>query len=86
MDDQPTVPLQAHFDALALYIAQKNKSLQLVRLQRLTDGDEGDRTLNPRLAKAVLSQLSYVPGALKKWAHEDSNFGPRPYQGRALTN
>jgi hypothetical protein len=24
-------------------------------------GDEGDRTLNPRLAKAVLSQLSYVP-------------------------
>ncbi len=25
-------------------------------------GDEGDRTLNPRLAKAVLSQLSYVPG------------------------
>jgi hypothetical protein len=25
------------------------------------NGDEGDRTLNPRLAKAVLSQLSYVP-------------------------
>ena len=25
-------------------------------------GDEGDRTLNPRLAKPVLSQLSYVPG------------------------
>ena len=24
-------------------------------------GDEGDRTLNPCLAKAVLSQLSYVP-------------------------
>ena len=24
-------------------------------------GDEGDRTLNPRLAKPVLSQLSYVP-------------------------
>ena len=21
-----------------------------------------------------------------EWAHEDSNFGPRPYQGRALTN
>ena len=28
------------------------------------NGDEGDRTLNPRLAKAVLSQLSYVPGFL----------------------
>ena len=27
------------------------------------NGDEGDRTLNPRLAKAVLSQLSYVPEA-----------------------
>lgn len=25
-------------------------------------GDEGNRTLNPRLAKAVLCQLSYVPG------------------------
>ena len=24
-------------------------------------GDDGDRTHNPRLAKAVLSQLSYVP-------------------------
>jgi hypothetical protein len=24
-------------------------------------GDEGNRTLNPRLAKAVLCQLSYVP-------------------------
>ena len=30
-------------------------------LDREPDGDEGDRTLNPRLAKAVLSQLSYVP-------------------------
>ena len=26
-------------------------------------GDEGNRTLNPRLAKAVLCQLSYVPGS-----------------------
>jgi hypothetical protein len=26
-------------------------------------GDEGTRTLNPRLAKAVLCQLSYVPQA-----------------------
>ena len=28
------------------------------------NGDEGDRTLNPRLAKAVLSQLSYVPDGM----------------------
>jgi hypothetical protein len=27
-------------------------------------GDEGNRTPNPRLAKAVLCQLSYVPGAV----------------------
>ena len=27
----------------------------------LASGDEGARTLNPRLAKPVLSQLSYVP-------------------------
>jgi hypothetical protein len=26
-------------------------------------GDEGNRTPNPRLAKAVLCQLSYVPAA-----------------------
>ena len=31
------------------------------------DGDEGDRTLNPRLAKAVLSQLSYVPEVERPW-------------------
>ncbi len=27
-------------------------------------GDEGNRTPNPRLAKAVLCQLSYVPECL----------------------
>jgi hypothetical protein len=32
-----------------------------VRSQR--GGDEGTRTLNPRRAKAVLYQLSYVPGS-----------------------
>ena len=77
-------------------------------MTRAVSGDEGARTLNPRLAKAVLSQLSYVPvvsgwgpaiagsatngrhrplaASHYQWAHEDSNFGPRPYQGRALTN
>jgi hypothetical protein len=33
---------------------------------RDTSGDEGNRTPNPRLAKAVLCQLSYVPG----WANQ----------------
>ena len=31
------------------------------KLQVRTCGDEENRTLNPRLAKAVLCQLSYVP-------------------------
>ena len=34
-------------------------------------GDEGARTLNPCLAKAVLSQLSYVP--FFQWAVQESN-------------
>ena len=70
------------------------------------NGAEGTRTLDPRLAKPMLSQLSYGPRegtsriaigsgsamALeppvrdRKWAHEESNFGPRRYQRRALTN
>ena len=29
---------------------------------RVPGGGEGTRTLNPRLAKAVLCQLSYAPG------------------------
>lgn len=29
------------------------------------NGDDRDRTDNPRLAKAVLSQLSYVPGKIE---------------------
>ncbi len=67
-------------------------------------GAEGTRTLDPRLAKPMLSQLSYGPrvGGIAaavsprasecarrsspQWAHEDSNFGPRRYQRRALTN
>ena len=50
-------------------------------------GDEGIRTPDIRLAKAALSQLSYIPitsGPL--WAFQDSNLGPFPYQRNALTN
>jgi hypothetical protein len=55
-----------------------------------------DRTGDLLLAKQVLSLLSYVPtltasrqlgnGSGVWWAHLDLNQGPRPYQGRALTN
>ena len=37
-------------------------------------GDEGDRTLNPCLAKAVLSQLSYVPKLCKPEKHCETAF------------
>jgi hypothetical protein len=52
-------------------------------------GDEETRTPDPLLAKEMLCQLSYVPVTRvggKWWAHLDSNQGPRPYQGRALTS
>ena len=53
-------------------------------------GGDGARTRNLRLAKPALSQLSYTPDISwnrdPMWTHVDSNHGPRPYQGRALTN
>ena len=58
-------------------------------------GAERDRTVDPLLAKQVLSQLSYSPiannlrsGSLQQnwWAWVDSNYRPHPYQGCALTN
>ena len=38
-------------------------------------GDEGNRTPNPRLAKAVLCQLSYVPGRIRGTATRPSGRG-----------
>lgn len=65
----------------------------IVSRGQLPNGDDRDRTDNPRLAKAVLSQLSYVPVCPAEnnrralgWAYLDSNQGPRRYQRRALTN
>ena len=50
-------------------------------------GDEGIRTPDLRRAKAALSQLSYIPeNSGIRWAFQDSNLRPRPYQRRALTN
>ena len=48
----------------------------------VSGGDDRARTGGLLRAKQVLSQLSYIPW----WAHLDLNQGPRPYQGRALTN
>ena len=63
------------------------KSLRILITQALPSfsdgsGDDRDRTGNPRLAKPVLSQLSYIP----IWAYVDSNHGPQLYQSCALTN
>ena len=53
-------------------------------------GDDRARTGDLLRAREALSQLSYVPGPvpsfLQWWAIVDLNYGPRPYQGRALTN
>ena len=49
-------------------------------------GAAGARTPNLRRARAALSRLSYDPEKTGRWAHLDSNQGPRPYQGRALTS
>ena len=49
-------------------------------------GDEGARTPDIRLAKAALSQLSYIPASLTRWAFVDLNHRPSPYQRDALTS
>lgn len=54
----------------------------------LPGGAAGIRTPDLRRARAALSQLSYGPERPPRspgWARLDSNQGPRPYQGRALT-
>ena len=54
-------------------------------------GAAGIRTPDLRRARAALSRLSYGPQSCPPprhhlgWARLDSNQGPRPYQGRALT-
>ena len=47
-----------------------------------------DRTDDPKLAKLVLSQLSYSPENLsgEVWAGMDSNHRPYAYQAYALTS
>ena len=62
------------------------------RASRHVGGAAGIRTPDLRRARAALSQLSYgpligtrFPPPMPRWARLDSNQGPRPYQGRALT-
>ena len=58
-------------------------------LQACSGGDDGTRTRDFCLAKAALSQLSYIPicvDASRQWAFLDSNQRPFPYQRNALTD
>ena len=55
-------------------------------------GADRDRTCDPRVANAMLSQLSYSPLIYIRlnhstywWVWEDLNFRPPPYQRCALT-
>ena len=64
--------------------------VQTDALARVAGGAAGVRTPDLRRAKAALSRLSYGPALAttnrnERWARLDSNQGPRPYQGRALT-
>ena len=53
--------------------------------QVITCGDEENRTLNPRLAKAVLCQLSYVPWRPGSAARRGTDTIMRPgHPGRNL--
>jgi hypothetical protein len=56
--------LRSPLAVVRLYLTGQNvrfKPLHVEKPQFKYCGDEGNRTPNPRLAKAVLCQLSYVP-------------------------
>ena len=65
-------------------LSQSRSSLTARARWRHTGGDERDRTVDPLLAKQVLSQLSYAPSDW--WAREDLNLRPHAYQACALTS
>ena len=61
--DDCSVRVLAAFDGSAAFSCpqgRRGRAIKPVHAARLR-GDEGTRTLNPRRAKAVLYQLSYVP-------------------------
>ena len=57
--------------------------LPVITSNHIRSGDKGIRTLDPLLARQVLSQLSYTP---VWWTFRDSNPGPTGYEPVALTN
>ena len=69
-------------------------SLPVITDNYIRSGDKGIRTLDPLLARQVLSQLSYTPRCFfilflpisRKWAQVDSNHRPHAYQACALTS
>ena len=69
--------------------------MQMRFLKQNFCGADRDRTCDPRVANAMLSQLSYSPSLIKRlfnklnffwWVWEDLNFRPPPYQSGALTD
>ena len=84
------------FIILLLMMVQQTPSLGSIQFSKnivgktdkLFSGAERGRTVDLRLAKPALSQLSYSPRRLleTRWAKEDLNFRPHAYQACALTN
>ncbi len=68
------------------FLMRQDSSFEQLLEDQTLGGAERDRTVDPLLAKQVLSQLSYSPVISKWWAWVDSNYRPHPYQGCALTN
>ena len=58
----------------------KRQNIHLIRY----GGPEETRTPDPRIANAMLFQLSYGPDTV--WAYVDSNHRPQLYQSCALAN
>ena len=77
---------QSSFFVQFSLVATVTKLSSVSRLLFRLSGDEGTRTPGICLAKAALSQLSYIPSSLGKWAFQDSNLRPLPYQRNALTS
>ena len=53
------------FACFAVYAVFKVRLIH-IGIQKIPNGDEGIRTLDPLLAREVLSQLSYTPGFLTR--------------------
>jgi hypothetical protein len=81
-DHQPLRSTAVALSCCCQVMIQAASDSRSASMRTAPGGDEGARTPDIRLAKAALSQLSYIP----VWAFEDSNLRPSPYQRDALTN